>query len=713
MYKRQAYTKVDRKGYESVVFTPKSFTTTDWVNTWSSGYEKTLDLTEGTRNVVYAMLDTSQKYNAFNYVIQQLEGSKISPWDRIVIGFFRPDIDYTWDGTSQTSIPVASQGGKTGLTQFYPPSFNELQQLISRINKITAPNRKFMEVYLSMGGWNFNCVPLFYTNSFASLPKKKDDVEKARKDLNGDQSYGNYCEPKNAMGAAPNKFNYTFFPDPAADDNPKTSFDPPTTNIKYVSSEPVFDPDVSAGGHGPGPTPAPGPGPKASDWTDLLNNDLYNGLAISLIPNNKQDRWPEWTLNVSGPIKIPQSPPLLNVDPNAMVGNEKYPGAAKMYYSFVKMASQVGANGVDLDYEEFWHADSFHTPNGATATSYNNGAPGLMPFTKAKLLRIALMLKYYCLKTKGGGKNTAGDSNNSEMGLSIPAPAVGAVGGAWYFGNLKGLFLDDAAFSYKTIFPLFTGHTPLDPSAVFNKLYNGGIFPMIYDLGAACYDCPEGDDDKCPLVEQVKYYTQTFANANINTYIGFEVGRPAYPQTNAKVGKQGGGDCDDTSLPPFKSDVKQILDSLYQKDNVKGAFYWEIFKGPGKYTSGDETCCFSNKCPTTDDAATGDSISQSMLSKWNSNGVQADSIVTVSDVCQYNMCGCKFDDCMQSSAMVCPKGGSLVSDNLSHVNLPEEPYHNGVNYPGPFDGKSNPVPYRQQLLRDYGCLLYTSPSPRD
>jgi hypothetical protein len=615
------------------------------------------DLTTTVKSIVYVMLDSNLKLTAFYEVINSLADVNNpikSPWDRFIIGFFRPDIDYTWDEAKNIpeSIPTVKQGAIRSNAQFFPQKYNDLKALITKIKTIDAPNGDKMQVYLSMGGWNYNCVPLFYTNSFASVQPQTDNRNpnstiNLDKDNQPTANYGHKCEPKNAMGGTRDDvpLNYTFFPDPAGDDDPSLMS---PSGDEYHSAY--------------------------TKWQRMIKNDNYKGMSIKLRPTATSSgltNWPEWT-------KDHTHYDLSPVPPKAYVGNNEFLSAKKVYTSFVQMAQQVGAHGVDLDYEEFWHADSFHEPNSGSSqdgAKFNNGSPGIFPRTKAKLLRIALMLKSECLKqiVIGGTKH---------MGLSIPAPAVGASPNKWYYGNLKGLFLDDSqTFDPKLQFPdgkeqfewakmvlAWTGlKTALTDNKLINKLFNGGVYPMTYDLGAAGNECPIAD---CDLTSQVMYYNQEYNKINIDTYIGFEIGRPAYPE----FGNMTGCACDpypctqqsceaanctwdgttcatnNLSLPPSTSDVDNILektkgsDSAGKMDNIMGAFYWELFKGPGNYKP-DASCCFGGKCPAKD-AATGDSTAAAIYKRFY--GTTTEQLIQTAQSCQYNMCGCDENSCIHT-----------------------------------------------------------------
>ena len=94
------------------------------------------------------------------------------------------------------------------------------------------------------------------------------------------------------------------------------------------------------------------------------------------------------------------------------------------YNDLVHLAKELNCTGVDIDYEEFWHADTFKSVGeGGTAAT----GPWELHQTTYKL---AAILK---------DVTDAIDALAPTMQLSIAAPAVGAWSGKWWGGNLKGV----------------------------------------------------------------------------------------------------------------------------------------------------------------------------------------------------------------------------------------------------------------------------------
>ena len=152
------------------------------------------------------------------------------------------------------------------------------------------------------------------------------------------------------------------------------------------------------------------------------------------------------------------------------------------YTDVVQLASELGCAGVDLDYEEFWHADSFKTvdPSGTAA----NG-PWMLHQTVFKYAAIAKDIMNAITKI------------DPTMKLSTAASAAGAWSGKWWGGNLKGLWLE-----VNTQFPAIVDFMTKGANA-------GGLNVMTYDLSdnPTFHECPT--DSACSLSQQVDFYMKT------------------------------------------------------------------------------------------------------------------------------------------------------------------------------------------------------------
>lgn len=208
--------------------------------------------------------------------------------------------------------------------------------------------------------------------------------------------------------------------------------------------------------------------------------------------------------------------------------------ARDSYDKVVSLASSLGASGIDIDYEEFWHADmnafswnitpdSVPETDGVTYVStidlenqgkgaeiyddqgnfiFDDSTPRIMPDTVDKYAAIIRQIK------------ASIDESGADLSLSTAAPATGAIptmsanwgvnartlttyGGAWWGGNLSGLIYN-TALKY--------------PSDI-NALSSIGI--MDYDLSESDCDTSEGGNSDgsfipCDLQGQELFYFGTF-----------------------------------------------------------------------------------------------------------------------------------------------------------------------------------------------------------
>jgi hypothetical protein len=83
--------------------------------------------------------------------------------------------------------------------------------------------------------------------------------------------------------------------------------------------------------------------------------------------------------------------------------------------------------------------------------------------------------------------------------VSTAAAAVGAWGGKWWGGNLKGMWLN-----VKQWYP-----------DLITTLATGGVNVMTYDLSKneAFHECPDPTD--CPLLAQIQFYMQTYQQVRV------------------------------------------------------------------------------------------------------------------------------------------------------------------------------------------------------
>jgi len=180
----------------------------------------------------------------------------------------------------------------------------------------------------------------------------------------------------------------------------------------------------------------------------------------------------------------------------------KVPGSSKFndmkrdpYVDFVLLAKDLNATGVDLDYEEFWHADYFKT---TAAQGTDKNGPWELDQTVYKYSAIAKDML------------DAIDAHAPGMKLTTAAGAVGAWDGKWWGGNLKGIWL-----KAKQWFP-----------EVMSRV---NINVMTYDLSSnnEFHECPTSS--ACSLDAQVEFYMKTYRDGGFQANVGYEVGQPAYP----------------------------------------------------------------------------------------------------------------------------------------------------------------------------------------
>ena len=209
------------------------------------------------------------------------------------------------------------------------------------------------------------------------------------------------------------------------------------------------------------------------------------------------------------------------------------------YADLVTLAIELGCSGVDVDYEEMWHAD-YYKLGGA-------GGPWTLPQTVYK----------YAAVLKDVQLNIAASVRPSLM-LSTAAGAVGAWSGNWWGGNLKGVWLN--ASTYYPDLMAFVSAT-------------GGVSVMTYDLSdnEQYQECPQ--PGVCALDQQVAFYMATYDSAGIAASVGYETGTPAYPDPEHDPGHD---------LPLTAAMLASITVSTQPKH--AGGFMWEIFKSaaPGK-----------------------------------------------------------------------------------------------------------------------------------
>jgi len=207
------------------------------------------------------------------------------------------------------------------------------------------------------------------------------------------------------------------------------------------------------------------------------------------------------------------------------------------YQDLVYLAKDLGASGVDIDYEEFWHADYYKIGDAQ--------GPWILPQTAYKYAAIVydVMINIKAIMPT--------------LKVSTAAGAAGAWSTNWWGGNLKGLW-----YFVNMLYPDAISFMASGPNA-------GGINVMTYDLSdnPEFHECPS--DSQCTLDKQVAFYMQTYQQAGIPANVGYEVGTPAYPAP----------DHDPTHQLPLTVELLASIVSTTQTQSV-GGFLWELFKAP-------------------------------------------------------------------------------------------------------------------------------------
>jgi len=392
------------------------------------------------------------------------------PINRLWIAFVSPTIVY--EPGSKTLMGAGMQIPTTAADAGYA-------DLADAVKKLSDGG---VEVFMSMGGWNYNCFPYFY----------------ARYSVGG---YGT---------STPNYWKIQQFGQGSLDNCDESN------QFCYVCEPP-------------------------SEKTDL-------DLDFSVFPEPNTDTWNAATQYVEGkagspkPEWHPEYLPGQTVTDSKTGKTAKVPGSAAFdekgrdpYVDFVLLAKDLGCAGVDVDYEEMWHADTHKTGSGQ--------GPFKLDQTTYKY---AAILK----DTQDAVKAHAPD-----LKVSTAAGAVGAWGGKWWGGNLKGVWLQ-----VQEKFPELMQTMATGPNA-------GGINVMTYDLSnnQQFHECP--DDNHCALEQQVEFYMDTYQKAGIAANVGYEIGTPAYPDKEHDASHQ---------LPLSKEKLSTLVEQVQSK--YSGGFFWELYK---------------------------------------------------------------------------------------------------------------------------------------
>ncbi|KAG0359405.1 hypothetical protein BGZ54_009970, partial [Gamsiella multidivaricata] len=226
------------------------------------------------------------------------------------------------------------------------------------------------------------------------------------------------------------------------------------------------------------------------------------------------------------------------------------------YQDLVYLAKDLGVVGVDIDYEEMWHADYF-----------KNG-PSAGPWTSHQTVyKYGAIMKDVMLNI---------EAIQPSLKVSTASSAAGGLSTNWWGGNLKNIWYN-----------LFKWYPD-----IYNGIANsGGVNVMTYDLSnnQQFYECP--DTGVCSLSQQVNYYMNSYAANGMKALVGYEIGIPAYPDPNHDPTHQ---------LPLVQSELTSILAA----QGSQGGFFWELYKPPGQSTNVDATSTAQQICKAALGAST-------------------------------------------------------------------------------------------------------------
>lgn len=308
--------------------------------------------------------------------LTQLQGlansAETLPLNRVLLAFLSPNMVYT---------PGDETLEFTGMTITDEDDFG-YEALKESITKLQAGG---VEVFLSMGGWNYNCFPYAYARySVGGYGPKAPNYYKIDDYGNGDINNCNednqYCYScaKAEAPVLPKKKHgkNKVAPKPASPGN-FAIFPEPDHSLNWASAQDFVEGNMF---------------PEAdAKWSS------------DMIPGR------EWTDPVSG----------LTVD---IPGSDRFAEMERdPYEDMVYLAKDLGVAGVDVDYEEFWHVD------------YHKAGPDGGPWNLTQTVyKYAAIIKDLKLSIR---------DIYPELKLSTAAGAVGAWEGQWWGGNMKGLLL--------------------------------------------------------------------------------------------------------------------------------------------------------------------------------------------------------------------------------------------------------------------------------
>lgn len=283
--------------------------------------------------------------------------------------------------------------------------------------------------------------------------------------------------------------------------------------------------------------------------------------------------------------------------------------AKTSYGNVIKLTNDLGMQGIDLDAEEFWHADKY-------AVSWKPGSTGEWSTDIAKGINAAGGPTYANLVQYGGGATTSSgpaimpktvdkmaaimhaledNPNAKDLMFSTAAPPVGArpitgfvygdnaadiytKGGVWWLGNLKGLWYnltdkDKAIVDRFDSIGLMT-YDLCGDNATTCAPYGGGPLDLPGQVGAYMKDYTNWLKSNAPSVASLSVdpngkvaFLPAKYNISSKIQFGFEVNQPAYPR-NASGQLQLTDALVNTITAQQKDSGGVIIWQMYSKQNT-------------------------------------------------------------------------------------------------------------------------------------------------
>ncbi|KAG0301731.1 hypothetical protein BGZ98_008085 [Dissophora globulifera] len=414
------------------------------------------------------------------------------PINRVFLSFARPGMVY---------VPGSNTLAHVGLNYDTTADFG-FADLKSKVATLQAAG---VEVFLSVGGWNYGCFPYLYTyysvGGYGTTTPNYYKIQDNGGSLAACTEANMWCYTCEAKSENTVLADFDIFPEPSN----STTWKAAQTYItgKAGGDKPVYHPEIVPG----------------HSWTDPVNK------MTNVVPGNdyfiQQGRDP--------------------------------------YQDLVYLAKDLGLAGVDIDYEEMWHADYFK--NGTSTGPWTNHQT---VYKYATIMR-DVMVNIQAIQPS--------------IKLATAASAAGGLSTNWWGGNLKNIWY----YVFKWYPEVY--------SFMSTGANGGGVNIMTYDLSnnQQFSECP--DSNTCALSQQVNYYMNSYAANGMAANVGYEIGIPAYPASDHDPTHQ---------LPLTQSELTSIL----AVQGSKGGFFWELYKAAGSTANLDVSTAAQQICKAALGAST-------------------------------------------------------------------------------------------------------------